>query len=249
MLTGSDFLRMWEESPLSQRELAKVLGVDFDSMHGKLYRAQKQRGKYEGDRTLKTKKYDRVMLRAAVFDIEVTDFSSGGLKNFMACTSVLPLDSDEISTYALSFDDNRDDRVLCVETVKALDEYDILIGHNIAGFDFNWLYSRLMYHGLAEPRKRWLYYDTYQAARRLAIKSERKSLAFLADFFRLEGEKTAVMPVSWSRLFSSDEDEFDEAMADIVDHCEKDVVLNRNLFDALWPRDGKMANLPKYKKW
>ena len=83
----------------------------------------------------------------------------------------------------------------------------------------------------------------------MAIKAERKSLGFLGDFFRLEGDKTSVLPVAWGMIDSRDPDEFEEAMSSIVYHCEQDVLLNRELFFALWPRDRSMASLPMTKKW
>jgi uncharacterized protein YprB with RNaseH-like and TPR domain len=194
---------------------------------------------------------EHITFKAAVFDIEVTDFTAGGSMDFLICTSVLPLDSDQPITYRLEWRDKRNDKKLLKRTVAALEEYDILIGHNIAAFDFNWLNSRIMYHGLPEIKKPWLYYDTYQAAKRMAIKARRKSLGFLCDFFRLNGEneKTSVLPVSWGMVNSPVKAEFEEAMTDIVYHCEQDVILNRRLFDVLWPRDRQVKNLPKVKKW
>lgn len=247
-LTGYELLRFWEESDLSQRKLAGHLGLGFNSLHGKIFRAQKSIEKRTG--TLTTKEYDRVYLRGAVFDIETTDFAAGGNMDFLICTSILPLDSDDITTYKLEFSDAGNDARLLEEVIEDLYSYDILIGHNIAAFDFNWLNSRLMYHGLPRLNKRWLYYDTYQAARRLAIKAQRKSLAFLADFFRLEYIKTSVLPVHWGMINSRVEREFEEALDDIVYHCDEDVKTNRRLFDALWDYDnGGLLNLPITKKW
>ena len=135
-----------------------------------------------------------------------------------------------------------------MKTWEALSRYDILIGHNIAAYDFNWLYSRTMYHGLPDPSKRWLYYDTYQASRRIAIKT-RKSLEFLIDYFQLEGEKTRILPVSWGMIDSPKKKEFEKALEDIVYHCERDVEANEKLFYVLWERDRKARNLPFTQKW
>ena len=38
--SGEELLEMWRESGISQRRLAEQLGVNFDIMHGRLYRAQ-----------------------------------------------------------------------------------------------------------------------------------------------------------------------------------------------------------------
>jgi hypothetical protein len=248
--TGMELLRFWEagrRNGLSQRKLAKVIGEDFNSVHGKIFREQSNLRK--GDADLKRQPYEPVQMRSAVFDIETMDFVTGGVRQHMICGSILPLDEEYVHTIKLEFSDAGNDKRLIKELTEVLYEFDILIGHNIASFDFNWLNSRIMYHRLPPMEKRWAYYDTYQASRRMAIKAERKSLGFLGDFFRLPGEKTAVLPVAWGMIDSHDEDEFNDAMTDIVYHCEQDVRMNRELFYALWPRDKSMANLPMTKKW
>jgi uncharacterized protein YprB with RNaseH-like and TPR domain len=193
--------------------------------------------------------YDPILMRAAVFDIECMDFKTGGILKYLICTSILPLDEDEPYTIELMFEDAGDDSRLMTELIEELVKFDILIGHNIAAFDFNWIYSRLMYHGLPSPPKRWLYYDTYQAAKRMAIKAERKSLGFLGDYFGIDVDKTAVLPVAWQRVASRKQEEFNAGMQEIVMHCELDVKLNRQLFWALWPRDRSATNLPFTRKW
>ena len=49
-LTGEDLLRLFEESDLSQRKFARAIGMDFDALHGKIYRAQQARRKGVDDR-------------------------------------------------------------------------------------------------------------------------------------------------------------------------------------------------------
>lgn len=247
--TGLELYRIWmagKPNGLSQRKLASLLGISFNALHGKIWREQERMKKPTGDVMLN--EFPRVTLRAAVFDIETTDFKAGGINDHLICCSILPLDEDEVKTIEIAFTDQRDDRNVLATTMRALEDYDILIGHNIAAFDIPWLISRLAYHGMERPMKKFLIYDTYQAARRQSIKAERKSLAFLCDFFRVEYVKTAVLPVSWSMVDSPNEDEFNKAMEDITYHCREDVKANRNLFDALWPLDKSMTNLPVYRK-
>lgn len=248
--TGMELLRFWEAgrpNGLTQRKLAATVGESFNSVHGRIFR--EQRTLKRGETDLKRQQYAHVGMKSAVFDIETMDFSTGGVRQHMICAVVLPLDSNDMQTVRLEFDENLNDKRILNELLQELYKYDILIGHNIAAFDFNWLNSRIMYHRLPQIEKRWAYYDTYQAARRMAIKAERKSLAFLGDFFRLPGDKTAVLPVAWGMVDSRDKEEFEEAVGSIIDHCERDVMMNRELFYALWPRDKSMASLPMTKKW
>ena len=249
--TGRELLRVWEagkENGLTQRKLARFLGIGFNSLHGKIFREQ-QDHKVRQTVSFYRESLSPVLLKAAVFDIETTDFAAGGVQDHMVCMSVLPLDADKPVTYSMRFDDLRDDRRLLTEAREALEQFDILIGHNIAAYDFNWLHSRFMYHDLQTFGKRFFYYDTYQASRRMAIRAERKSLGFLIDFYRVPGVKTSVLPVAWSMVDSPNEEEFDAAMSEIVYHCEQDVIANRNIFDVMFPLDRGMLNLPLTKKW
>jgi DNA polymerase elongation subunit (family B) len=246
---GGELLRIWEagkDNGLSQRKLARYLGVGFNGLHGKIFREQKKLE--EQPLSVEPKVYDRVFLKAAIFDIETTSFKTGGVRDHLVCCSILPLLDDKVSTVKVAFEDQRDDKRALLETMEALKEYDILIGHNITAFDSGWLGSRLAFHGLPVPDHRWLLYDTYQAARRMAIKAERKSMAFLCDYFQINAIKTSVYPVAWGMIDSPNKAEFDKALTDIVYHCEQDVLANRQLFDALWPLDRTMVNLPVAKR-
>jgi hypothetical protein len=247
--TGRELFRIWEagrSNGLTQRKLAKFLGESFNSVHGKIFREQKRETRqivfsYREE-------VSPVLLKAAVFDIETMSFTAGGVRDHLVCTSILPLDAEQPVTYVLRFEDERDDRRLLEEVRAVLEDYDILIGHNAMSYDLNWINSRLIYHDMEIPAKKWLVYDTYQAARRMAIKADRKSLGFLGDFFHLDGVKTAVLPVSWGMIDSPNREEFERAMADIQFHCEQDVILTRQLFNVMWPHDKTMVSLPVFKR-
>lgn len=197
----------------------------------------KDTGGASGNRS-RAAQYPRVDLRAAIFDIETMDFSTGGVQSHLVCVSILPINAKKPTTLSIRFDDNRHDKRLLTEVISALAEYDILIGHNITGYDLNWLYSRNMYYGM-QPPPSWLMYDTYQVAKTMAIKVESKSLGALGAYFGVKGSKTRVFRTDWSMVDSPDEGEFNEAMESIVYHCEQDVLLNRGVFYALWQYDPK----------
>lgn len=174
-----------------------------------------------------------VTLRSAIFDIETSNFDTHSYDGFLICCCVLPLDSDEVQTYQIEYGDPNDVRVLA-ETIQALSAYDILIGHYIAGFDLQFLTSRIAYHGLDNPR-RWFYMDTYTMAKRAKLRT-RKRLSTLIDFFGVTGIKTAVEKSSWHEIRSPFVGEFNAARDDIVYHCELDVLANKEVFNHLYPR-------------
>lgn len=183
----------------------------------------------------KPPRYDRtrVYLRSAVFDLETTDFNTASYKGFLICCCILPLDSDEVQTYQIEFGDPDDRRVLA-EAIQALSAFDILIGHNISGFDLPWLASRVAYHNFP-PFRRWYSIDTYQWSKRAKLRT-RKKLSTLIDYFGVTGIKTAVEESSWNEIRSPFPSEFNAARDDIVYHCELDCFANRDVFDALYPR-------------
>lgn len=168
---------------------------------------------------------------AVVFDIETTDFGTEGYAGRLVCCSFLPLNTGEVETLHIDFDDGGNDINLLTAVASKLSQYSFHIGHNIAAFDYNWLNSKLMFHSLPGLNSAY-YFDTYQVARSLAIKTS-KGLGNLIDYFGLEGVKTTIYRTSWSMISSPYEDDFNRALHEIREHCELDVAANRRLFDVL----------------
>ena len=170
---------------------------------------------------------------AVVFDIETTDFGTEGYVGRLVCCSFLPLSTGKVETLQATFEEGGNDKRLLKEVIKKLSYYKFHIGHNIAAFDYNWLNSRCMFHGLPGLNSAY-YFDTYQVAKALAIKTS-KGLGNLIDYFGLEGIKTTIYRTSWSMVSSPYKDQFTSAIESIVEHCQYDVEANRRLFDVLLP--------------
>jgi hypothetical protein len=246
------------------RKFSRPVTVTNRTLLGRTQRELKAMGKsikqYRYDVTvikshppLPPRKPEPVLLKAAIFDIETTNLDAMGYEGFLLVCCILEMDKDEPITLALPHKAGGDDRGMLQQTIEELSAYSFLIGHNIAAFYFNWLTSRLMYHGFEMPPA-WVYFDTYQVSKTLAIKSKRKSLAFLGDFFRIggdENEKTAIYPTAWSMARSPNQDEYDAMIADCVDHCIKDVKRNRDLFNCIYPYAMQLSGASPWKctKW
>jgi len=195
--------------------------------------------------------YPRQEFRAAVFDIETTDFTATGNVGNLICCSILPLDSDAPHSHYIGFGHNhgQGDKELLEAVLNDLSQYDLLIGHYVLGFDLPWLQTRADHYGLPTLR-RWLIFDTYNAARIQQIRSQRKSLAFLLDHFGLENLKTSIYPRLWDDIRSPNRETFEYSRGQIVEHCELDVIANRMLFDRLMPRAYAFtANPFKLTRW
>jgi hypothetical protein len=185
--------------------------------------------------------------RTAIMDIEVLSPAfnrMGRYSHFLLCVSFLPLDTGEVYTLNLQWEDQRDDRRLLHEVLNELTNYEFIVGHNVKAYDINWLLTRSMFYGWDIP-KRLFYYCTYAGSKRVPILTG-KSLGNLMDFFRIdEAEKTKIMPMHWDMIRSPHRGDFDQAMTDVVYHCENDVVGNRRLYDIVYRYDLK----PSWKLW
>lgn len=170
-------------------------------------------------------------MNAVVFDIETTDFGTEGYAGYLVCCSFLPLTTGVVETLKIDWEHQRDDRHLLEAVAHHLAQYQFHVGHNIASFDYNWLNSRLCYHGMPTLNSAY-YFDTYQSAKSMALKTS-KGLGNLIDYFGLDGVKTTVYRSSWSKVMSPHVQEFDMGLSEIVEHCELDVLANRELFNIL----------------
>lgn len=184
----------------------------------------------------------------AVFDIETTDLSATGRKGFMVCCSILPLGAEQPHTHSIKFEENSgDDKRLLSNVLSDLNQYDFLVGHNINGYDLNWLDTRRKIHNLP-PLRKWYVYDTLHVAQSLAYLTERKSLVWLCDALGVPCIKTSIYPSAWNEIRSSDKFEFDESLKNIVYHCEQDVLSTRRLFECLWVDSFNLSKSP-IKMW
>lgn len=168
-----------------------------------------------------------MFFNGVIFDIETTNFGTEGYGGYLVCCSFLEFDSDTVETIEIRYEDQRNDERILKEIAKKLAQYTIHVGHNVAAYDYNWLNTKLSYYRLPNLDTAF-YFDTYQVAKSLGIKTI-KSLGNLIDYYKLEGTKTTIYKTSWSQVMSANEAEFDDALDEIVEHCEFDVRANREL--------------------
>ncbi len=183
---------------------------------------------------LKRTEPPKIQWNAAVYDIETTSFSAEGYDGFVICACFLDTSTGELYTPHITIEENHgDDRRVISEIFNLMGRFRILIGHNVASFDYNMLLSRAMYHGMPPPPFHH-YIDTYQHSKAMAIKT-RRSLGNLIDWLGLNGTKTSIQKTSWSKIRSKDPEEFESALNDIIVHCQYDVIANQKLLDAIYP--------------
>lgn len=215
---------------LTGKQLATDFSWEFSERSGRRYLENFQR---ELMPEPELRKAPTQTMDAVVFDIETTDFGTEGYAGRLVCCSFLPLSTGVVETIKINYQDKMDDREVLETVAKRLAQYPFHVGHNIAAFDYNWLNSRLYFHSMPGLNSAF-YFDTYQVAKALALKTA-KGLGNLIDYFNLEGVKTTIYRSSWSGVNSPYQHDFEQALNEIVTHCEYDVAANRRLFDRLMP--------------
>lgn len=189
----------------------------------------------------------RLQNKTAVFDIEVMAPMFGRMSKYsvyLLCASFYDFETNEVKTFSINHEDERDDSRLLLEVMRELEKYTFVIGHNVKCYDLNWLVTRAIFYGWDLP-KRAFYYDTYHAAKRIPI-LHKKGLGNLIDFFRIkEAEKTQIMPLEWDKANSPYKEDFDEAMEAIIYHNQQDVIANREVYDLVMRYDPK----PSWRLW
>lgn len=198
-------------------------------------------------------------MRAAVFDLETTDFAAIGA-GMLICACIRPLSTQRtrdfrIDSYQFEKDPEfgfleREETALVNDVIEELKKYDLLIGHNINKFDIPYLRTRAF--RLHAPSELWPFtYDTYKAFRRVGILTAmngfgkpRAGLGHVADYFGIKQEKNGIFPREWWEAIWGNDARRTEAMNNILDHCRRDVRMNSLIYPALMEMDTR-ANIKR----
>lgn len=193
-------------------------------------------------------------MKSAVFDTETTSLEGVG-GGMLLCVCVRPLATNRTRTFRIDsykYDPSpeygvfeRQEKDLMQDVLEELRKYDLLIGHNIEGFDVNFLKTRAYLLGIP-----WflapLTYDTMKAFRRTGYRTvlnkigkPSAGMAMVADFLRIDQLKTSIYPVDWWQAIWGNEIKRIEAINEIVDHCQRDVRCNAQMYEILLPADSK----------
>lgn len=173
-----------------------------------------------------------------MFDLETSSLEGGFGR--IHCASFVDLDSDEVITYRrdrLKYKGKKksDDGKLAVAIRNYLEDADIIVSWNGIMFDVPMLNARLMHAGergllvgekYASTHLDLMYYARPPVARPGSSKLER-----VQQFLKLDEEKTPLTPETWADASAGSK----EAMNSIVEHCEQDVRVLKEVFLRLAP--------------
>lgn len=177
-------------------------------------------------------------MKVTFFDTESTDlFASWGR---ILCCSFVDLFSDDVTTVR---GDQKpyvgrnkvDDSRLVVAIRNELERSDIVVGWNSILHDIPLLNARLGAAGERPVRlgeKHGTFHlDLMWYAGGQSMKIGGRRLATVSKFFNVENEKTPLDGETWQLASVGDVD----AMDLVVDHCEADVLVTRDVFPYLAP--------------
>jgi len=193
-------------------------------------------------------------MNSCVFDIETTSLGAVGA-GIVLCVCIRPMQTKRTRTYHIGMyefeaDNNfgfleREEKALLEAVKLEFRQYHVLIGHAIEHFDWPFLKSRAFRRGIQWDIYPALY-DTHKAFKRTkyltvpnGFGKPSGGLDMVADFGGINQLKTKIYPVEWWESVWGNKRDRIEALQNIVDHCQKDVRLNANVFDYLWAADMK----------
>lgn len=132
------------------------------------------------------------------------------------------------------------DKQLCKQLIKDMLKFDILLGYWSTGFDIPYIRARCLKWGLNFPIYKSIEHkDVYYMVKRL-LKLNRNSLEAACAHFKIKG-KNHVHGDKWLIALMCDGVRQEKAMAYILDHNRKDVIILQKLFRKLEEYDRGMT--------
>lgn len=165
------------------------------------------------------------------FDIESTDLKVP-FGNMLCCSFV---GLDHVDPWTFRLDKLRgkcleDDSRLTLKVKETLEGAFCWVGWNSKLFDIAFLNARLTLHGIAPVEKR-MHIDLMYYARPPFVKFYSSRLDAVAQTLELGIQKTDLLPQVWVAARRLDKD----AMNYVVEHCEHDVLVLREIFKTFAP--------------
>lgn len=189
----------------------------------------------------------------ATLDLETSDLSAHGA-GWILLACVKPLGGDTIVyRYDKFHCGQAKETKMLASILRKLAEFDVVIGHNIIKFDWNFLKSRALTLGLELPVKPVLY-DTMEAFKSSGLLTIRNfkgnpsaALAQVVDFLDIPNTKTAILPRNHWKTVWGNRLERAKALDVLEYHCIEDVKMTEQVFRVLWKYDKGFVKFTRAK--
>lgn len=172
-------------------------------------------------------------IKIVFFDTESTDLKA--MMGRILCASFVTLDGEEAKTLRYDrspykTDDPVDDGKLCVAIRDTLEKFNMIVGWNSKLHDIPLLNARLAKWG-ERPFEPHLHLDLMWYSGGSSMKIGSKKLDNVAKYFNVKNQKTPISWDDWARAGAGDR----AAMDVVVEHCEQDVLVLRDVYHHLIP--------------
>lgn len=128
------------------------------------------------------------------------------------------------------------DLYLLQDVIKLIEEADVLVGHFSPGFDFPFIQTRCLMHGM-KPIPKPVHIDTWRIAKK-NLRLNNNKLKTIARAFACAEQKSEVPLYIWRRAKAHDV----EAMEIIAEYNVQDVRTQRSITEKLMPLASNMPN-------
>lgn len=175
-------------------------------------------------------------MRIVAIDLETTDLKA--MMGVLLCGSfqpIIPPEYDQPEAYTL-FDSDPDlkdanpDKELAVGLRDEIEKYDCIVTWNGKMFDIPFLNARLLKHHERPVRVKFHFDAMYQAGYS-ANRIGSKKLVNVQKFLDCTEAKTDIVWDVWKLAIKGD----DEALAQVIEHCEQDVKVLAEVYWRLLP--------------
>lgn len=172
--------------------------------------------------TIPQSQSEHIGLRVGYFDIETT-FSTQPIMLYGAIA-----EADGTVRQFRRGPDITDDKALVEAYARALSEYDVLVSWNGKLFDVPVINGRLMFHQ-SPPLYIHMHIDLMYYATGQFARIGRKSLQSVSEYFEVSNAKTPLRVRQWDGAMAGKPEEYEK----IVEHCDADVLVLRDVFNVL----------------
>ena len=135
----------------------------------------------------------------------------------------------EDKVYNLKWDRNKSDEGMLKEFSKVMAQADEVIAHNGDRFDIPWLRTRCLFFGIPFPT----YVKSLDTLKKVKsmFNFQSNRLDYVANFLGF-GHKIDIGPEVWEKVVfvPTDHKEYKDAMAEMLEYCDYDVVLLEDVF-------------------